>query len=248
MQDESYAQLAADISQEIKIGISEIAELHKPEIKYIQKICSKIPETLEEYALVLTDFCQNHLLDQEWYALEKELIEYCSQRCTKDLFSKDFLELVPKFEQLENPKKIIDHLYKLKITVKEKIEINILTKNLKADGFHFDYKNSLQNSTIFKFKLKNSYMYNQKHEFSNVLITLNTPFDNTTSIKTFFPNTWSPYEVLDFCFEHIKNAQIIEVNEKVIKLEASVDKNLSIFYVFNKLTYEFETIFPKIKK
>lgn len=234
MIDESYVQLASEISQEIKIGISELAETLIPNINdNSMKYKALLQSLITHQKIALSKIFSTLNLEADFIKIRTFINENLVAKLPKSL--KVLLE--KENVAFQDVKIKISHFFEASLGIKEnKININ---------GFHHDFGNYIESTKEFLFSNKTIL----QDDFYEALVSCNIPEYASmiaTKQKTFFPANWSRLEVINFCLEHMSEAIIKHQDANAIIFTNKLKENLHIMYVYDKNKKWFSSIYPYI--
>ena len=276
MQDESYAQLASEITQEIKTSISEIAELHIPQINnagaFIAKTAQEVKDlaakfttqwqTINEILPTLTDANLRPLLKNE------EFVNTLAEECTHlaRLPNAEYLaniksqypKLIEIFKKAELPEIIAQHVSsgftdeQIIPLLDHLFDIVIekgrsVDKNLlKISGGHVNFGGLIKESEILQFL--DATTPKVIDGFYNKTVVIKTPFGRFHSYKTYFPNDWDAEEIIWTTLNKLKEAKYTIKENGKLEFVVSIHEKIELKYFFNSKTKTFDTIFPMLKE
>lgn len=273
--DKAYIQIASEITEDIKISISELAQTLIPNIneagafivKTVQEVkdlASKFTtqwQTINEILPTLTDANLRPMLKNE------EFVNALAQECTHlaRLPNAEYLaniksqypQLIEIFKKAELPEIIAQHVpngfsdEQIIPLLDHLFDITIAKgrsgdkKLLKAFGGHANIGGLMQNSEILQFLEPSSSIIIDG--FYNKMIAIKTPLGTFTSYKTYFPNYWGPEKIIQTILDKLKEADFIIRDDGILKFEVNISTNLFLEYFFNKETKMLDSVFPVFK-
>ncbi len=272
---EPYLELASEITQEIKTGISEIAETHIPQInnagafivKSVQEIkdlASKFTtqwQTINKILPTLTDKDIRPLLKNE------EFINALAEECTHiaKIPNKEYLaniklkypKLIAIFKKAELPKMIGDLIpngftdEQIITTLDHIFDLTIRKGNggkylLTNYGGHANVNGLIQESEMLQFL--DATTPKVINDFYNKIVAVNTPLGTFKSYKTYFPKHWTSEKIIECIVENLKKAKFNDLAAtKNINFKAKISEGLFLEYFFNAETKILDSVFPTFK-
>ena len=272
--NQPYVELASEITQEIKTGISELAQTLIPNINEASAFVVKAAQEVKDLALKFTTQWQtiNEILptltDANLRPLLKneEFVNALAEECTHlaRLPNAEYLaniksqypKLIEIFKQAELPEIIAQHIphgftdeqiiplldHIFDITTKAGRDKKLIS----VFGGHANVGGLINESEILQFLTAAEPKIFDG--FYNKTIAIKTPLGKFHSYKTYFPNAWSPEQIIEYVIEKLKNAEFALNRNNKLEAFVKIHEKVEIQYIFNPQIKTFDTIFPSFIK
>ena len=270
---EPYTELAFEAGEKIKTGITKAAETYKFEIEagqliarnFVVKTAQEVKDiaqtlktqwkTINEKLPTLTNASLKTLLKNEAFVdtvaaettqiLQETYKEYWTHIKSQypemiKMFKTDKVKLLlkkycPNGLSDEEIRAFLDHIF------------NIVAKRdrdktlLKMYGGHVNFKGLLQSSEILEF----GPITKMIDGFTKRELYLKIPFGRFISYKTYFPDHWTPIEIIEYILDKLKDIQKVETLGKKTKFIVPIADGLDLEYKFNSTL---DTVYGVFKK